>query len=131
MVRSRISENPFLLVAFPEYQREPNLWSLTAKQRLIDSMVRSSDIAPLYLYRHESGSIDCVDGRQRIGTVMSFLGINEEDPHDKFRFKILNEGYEDKPSHFKSLEGKTYEEICLLRDESAEKDESLMIQTLS
>ena len=114
----------FPSIDFPEYQREPNLWSLTAKQRLIDSMVRSFDIAPLYLYRHESGSIDCVDGRQRIGTIMSFLGINEGDPHDKFSFKILNEIYEDEPSHFEPLEGKTYEEICRLRDESAEKDES-------
>ena len=30
-------------IAFPEYQREPNLWSRIEKQRLIDSMVRQFD----------------------------------------------------------------------------------------
>ena len=38
----------FSQIDFPEYQREPNLWSLTEKQRLIDSMVRRFDIASLY-----------------------------------------------------------------------------------
>ena len=64
----------FPRVDFPEYQREPNLWSLIEKQRLIDSMIRRFDIASLYFYRHGDGAIDCVDGRQRIGAIMSFLG---------------------------------------------------------
>ena len=111
-------------IDFPEYQREPNLWSLTEKQRLIDSMVRSFDIAPLYLYRDASGAIDCVDGRQRIGTIMAFLGANQDDTHDKFSFKMLNEIYEDGSTLFKPLEGKTYEEICRLRDETEREEES-------
>ena len=111
-------------IDFPEYQREPNLWSLTEKQRLIDSMLRSFDIAPLYLYKHNSGSIDCVDGRQRIGTMMSFLGANGEDPHDKFDFKILNEIYEENPPFFGPLDGKTYAEISRLRDETEEEEDS-------
>lgn len=111
-------------IDFPEYQREPNLWSLTEKQRLIDSMVRRFDIAPLYLYRDTPGSIDCVDGRQRIGTIMSFLGDNRDDSHDKFSFKILNEIYEDESPLFKPLDGKTYEEICLLRDQTATEGQS-------
>ena len=111
-------------IDFPEYQREPNLWSLTEKQRLIDSMVRRFDIASLYLYRDTLGSIDCVDGRQRIGTIMSFLGANQDDSHDKFSFRILNEIYEEESPFFKPLDGKTYEEICLLRDETAAKEES-------
>ena len=61
-------------IAFPEYQREPNLWTLAAKQRLIDSMIRRFDIAPLYFYKDTNDSIGCVDGRQRIGAIMSFLG---------------------------------------------------------
>lgn len=111
-------------IDFPEYQREPNLWSLTEKQRLIDSILRSFDIAPLYLYKHQSGSIDCVDGRQRIGTMMSFLGANEDDPHDKFSFRILNEIYEEDPPLFEPLDGKTYEEICRLRDEAEQEEDS-------
>ena len=111
-------------IDFPEYQREPNLWSLTEKQRLVDSMLRSFDIASLYLYRHESGSIDCVDGRQRIGTILSFLGANEDDPNDKFSFKILNEIYEDEPSFYKTLDGKTYDEICRLKGKTADNDDA-------
>ena len=98
-------------IDFPEYQREPNLWSLTEKQRLIDSMVRRFDIAPLYLYEDELGSIDCVDGRQRIGTIMSFLGFNESDDDVNFRFRILNEIYGEESPCFESLDGKRYEEI--------------------
>ena len=102
----------FSQIDFPGYQREPNLWSLVEKQRLIDSMIRHFDIASLYFYRHEDDSIDCVDGRQRIGAIMSFLGENPTDADVNFQFRILNEIYEDSPSsEFKSLEGKTFSEI--------------------
>lgn len=97
-------------IEFPGYQREQNLWSLTEKQRLIDSIVRRFDIASLYLYQYEDGVIDCVDGRQRIGTIMAFLGQNPSDTYPKFRFKHWNEIYEDVPP-FQSLEGLTFEEI--------------------
>ena len=107
----------FPQIEFPEYQREPNLWSLVEKQRLIDSMIRRFDIASLYFYQHEDGSIDCVDGRQRIGAIMSFLGNNPADTDDNFRFKHLNEIYEDSPL-FESLEGKTFDEIKELNKES-------------
>ena len=100
----------FPQIDFPEYQREPNLWTLVEKQRLIDSMTRRFDIASLYLYRHEDGAIDCVDGRQRIGTVMSFVGDNEGDADTHFRYRHLNEVYEDEPV-YGSLEGLTFGEI--------------------
>ena len=108
----------FSQIEFPEYQREPNLWSLVEKQRLIDSMIRRFDIASLYFYQHEDGSIDCVDGRQRIGAIMSFLGDNPVDTDDNFRFKHLNEIYEDSPL-FESLEGKTFDEINNLNEDIA------------
>lgn len=85
----------FHAIDFPEYQREPNIWSLAAKQRLIDSMLRQFDIASLYLYMDEDGSIDCVDGRQRIGAIMSFLNENPGDPDNGFEFKLLNEIFSD------------------------------------
>ena len=104
----------FSQIDFPEYQREPNLWSLVEKQRLIDSMIRHFDIASLYFYRHEDDSIDCVDGRQRIGAIMSFLGENPTDPDAKFQLKHLNEIYEEEEPSFASLEGKTFSEISKL-----------------
>ncbi|MDE2744712.1 MAG: DUF262 domain-containing protein [Chloroflexota bacterium] len=78
-------------INFPEYQREPNLWSRNEKQRLIDSMMRAFDIASIYLYTHDDDQIDCVDGRQRIGAIMSFLGVNAQDEDNGFPFRALNE----------------------------------------
>ena len=113
----------FSRIDFPEYQREPNLWPLVEKQRLIDSMVRRFDIASLYFYLHDSGSIDCVDGRQRIGAIMSFLGGNQTDVDANFRFRHLNEVYEDRPV-FEPLVGMTYSEIR----ELAEKQQKFIAQ---
>ena len=104
-------------IDFPEYQREPNLWSPTEKQRLIDSIIRHFDIASLYFYRHESGSFDCVDGRQRIGTIMSFLGSDQDDGSD-FRFRILNEIYDEQEPNFRALEGKSFADIDQLARQS-------------
>lgn len=97
-------------IDFPEYQREPNLWSLAAKQRLIDSMSRRFDIAPLYFYKDINGSIGCVDGRQRVGAIMSFLGKNDIDADAGFQFQHFNEIYSDEPP-FESLVGKPFSEI--------------------
>lgn len=105
------------LIEFPEYQREPNLWSLVEKQRLIDSISRQFDIASLYLYRHDDGSIDCVDGRQRIGAIMSFTGDNQDDEHVNFQFRRWNEIYTDQDDPFACLEGRTLEEIKELANE--------------
>ena len=106
-------------IEFPEYQREPNLWSRVEKQRLIDSMSRQFDIASLYFYEHANGSLDCVDGRQRIGAIMSFLGNNSYDPDDNnFPFKRLNEIYDDEGSSTQALEDKTFAEIVRTAEEA-------------
>ena len=119
----------FPQIDFPEYQREPNLWSLVEKQRLIDSIVRRFDIASLYLYQHEDGSIDCVDGRQRIGTIMAFLGENAIDTYPGFRFRHLNEIYDDTPP-FDSLDGKTFDEIKQLQVDSLDATAKRFVETL-
>ena len=98
-------------IHFPEYQREPNVWGHDAKQRLIDSMMRQFDIAPLYFYTNKNGIIDCVDGRQRIGAIMSFLGENENDPNNGFQFKILNELYKDEDNPFEDVDGLSFSRI--------------------
>ena len=85
----------FNSINFPEYQREPSLWSRAEKQRLIDSMIREFDIASLYLYQHDEESIDCVDGRQRIGAIMAFLGMSDGDPDNRFQLRVQNEIYDD------------------------------------
>ena len=120
-------------IDFPEYQREPNLWTVTEKQRLIDSIIRRFDIAPLYLYGHETDSFDCVDGRQRIGTIMSFLGLDQDDSAD-FRFRILNEIYDEEHPNFGSFDNKTFADIKQLAEQSddseTKKDAEHFVQSL-
>ena len=83
-------------IDFPEYQREPTVWNLEKKQRLIDSIFRGIDIASIYLFKKEENSYDCIDGRQRINAIMSNLGINKKDKDDNgFHVPLVNEIYED------------------------------------
>jgi hypothetical protein len=65
------------MIEFPEYQREPTVWDLDKKRKLIDSILRELDIASIYVYRREDGFYECIDGRQRINAIFSFLGLNE------------------------------------------------------
>ena len=113
----------FRLISFPDYQREPNLWSRIEKQRLIDSMVRQFDIASIYLYEHDESTIDCVDGRQRIGAIMAFLGANEADTDNGFQYRILNE-IEDEATataEFAAYDGSSFAQIQALPDPEAER----------
>jgi len=81
---------------FPEFQREATVWKLGKKQSLIDSILRDFDISSIYLHKKESGGYDCIDGRQRINAIWSFLGINGADEeHNGFNLKIENEIYND------------------------------------
>jgi hypothetical protein len=82
-------------IEFGEYQREPSVWDLSKKQRLIDSILRGYDIASIYLYEKTANQYECVDGRQRINAIRSFLGINFTDSgnplHNRFVFKSSDE----------------------------------------
>lgn len=98
-------------INFPEYQREPNIWSRGAKQRLIDSILRQFDIASLYFYSDSDDSLDCIDGRQRINAIMAFLGENTTDADNEFALRILNEIHEDTEHPFKELEGQTFKQL--------------------
>ena len=103
--------NKFVTIDFPEYQRESNIWSLADKRRLIDSILRRFDIASLYFYRNETELI-CIDGRQRINAIMSFLDANPEDPSNNgFRLRVSNEIEDDEGNWFKELDGFTWKEI--------------------
>jgi hypothetical protein len=88
------------LIEFPEYQREPTVWNLEKKQRLIDSILRDFDIASLYLFKKEDATYgyayDCIDGRQRINAILSYLEENKDDTEDNgFHLAMANEIYDD------------------------------------
>jgi hypothetical protein len=84
------------IIEFPEYQREPTVWNLQKKQRLIDSILRDFDIAPIYLFKKDDETYDCIDGRQRINAILSYLGENESDTADNmFHLRMTNEIFDD------------------------------------
>jgi len=95
-------------IEFPEFQREPTVWNLEKKQRLIDSILRDFDISSIYFFKKEKGGYDCIDGRQRINAIFSFLGINDADEDNKFNLKIENEIYDDK-GIFDKVDSKRFE----------------------
>ena len=100
-------------ISFPEYQREPSIWHRSAKQRLIDSIVREFDIASVYFYDNGDNTWDCVDGRQRIAAIMSFLDENDHDTEDAaFPYKVMNEIYDDEQAHpFARFSGWSFSDI--------------------
>ena len=84
-------------------------------------MMREFDIASLYLYEHDDNTIDCVDGRQRIGTIMAFLGDIDGDRDNKFTFRILNEIHDEEVTEgeFTALDGKSFADIEASSDPAA------------
>ncbi len=88
-----LQKKQFDNIEFPEFQREASVWDLGKKRKLIDSILRNFDIAGIYLYKREDGNYECIDGRQRINAILSFLGLNEvkdeetkERYHNNFKF---------------------------------------------
>ena len=59
-------------ISFPEYQREPNLWSQPRKSLLIDSILVDIDIPKLYFNKAEQG-YEVVDGQQRLWAIWDYL----------------------------------------------------------
>ena len=98
-------------IEFPEYQREPTVWSRNAKKRLIDSMARDFSISVIYIYIHRDGTMDCVDGRQRLGAIMSFLGHNDHDKDNRFSFSPMNEIFADDKRIYAKLDGLSWAKI--------------------
>lgn len=55
----------------PNYQRY-DVWTLTQKRQLIDSIIRGFDIPKIY-FREVDGSFEIVDGQQRLRAIFDFL----------------------------------------------------------
>jgi hypothetical protein len=120
-------EHKYSSIDFPEYQREPTVWSRAAKQRLVDSILRQFDIASLYFYKDQDGSLDCIDGRQRIGAIMSFLEENENDKEDNgFPLKSSNEVFEDDKAPFAKFDGLTFKKAKELADNGDKAGKELL-----
>jgi hypothetical protein len=116
----------FDAIEFPDYQREPNVWNLDQKQHLIDSLLRKFDIAALYMYERDDQVWECIDGRQRLNTIMSFMGANPQDGETNgFRARMDNEVGEHNEPAVRLANGKTYLDLINARTDDAEVDRLL------
>jgi len=127
-------------IEYPEFQREPTVWNLEKKQRLIDSILREFDISSIYFYKKNKEGYDCIDGRQRINAISSYLGLNGTDLEDNiFHLKMENEIYSDGnkfkgvDKRFENLEPKWKEKILnykmnivVIEDVEEEKELNLL-----
>jgi len=71
-------------------------------------MLRTFDISAVYLHDRSDGVRECIDGRQRLNAIMSFLGENPKDEHNGFAIRIQNEIGADDRNPYTRLDGKTY-----------------------
>jgi len=103
-------------IDFPEFQRDPNVWNLEKKQRLIDSIFRDFDIASIYFYfneqiksKRDKRVYDCIDGQQRINAIWSYVGINanNDSEDNNFHLTMKNEIYVD-DIRFKDINNKRF-----------------------
>lgn len=101
----------FLTIDFPEYQRESTVWDLDQKQKLIDSIHRRFDISAIFMYQNDDGTLDCIDGRQRINAIMAYLGQNPASENNGFQTAISNEVVEEVPGPLARLDGLRFESI--------------------
>jgi len=60
----------------PDFQRQ-EVWSLTKKKRLIDTILREWSIPPVHFVVTSDNRLEVLDGQQRLATVRDFL-------HDQF-----------------------------------------------
>ena len=80
------------LISFPEYQRQPNLWSKEKKAKLIDSILNDYDIPKLYFNKTSDGGYEVVDGQQRLWAIWDFINDDLEVAQGsrKLRFSQLS-----------------------------------------
>lgn len=71
----------------PSYQREGDVWSEPDKSYLIDTILKNFPMPPIFLHQHidnDTGKTiyDVIDGKQRLGAIISFLNNEIAIPED-------------------------------------------------
>jgi len=59
-------------IDMPDFQRE-EVWNITKKQLLIDSILKGWHLPKLYFRKVEENSFECVDGQQRLSAIVEFF----------------------------------------------------------
>lgn len=91
-------------IIFPDYQREPKLWSTKDKQLLVDSIINDIDIPKLYFHESDKNLYEVVDGQQRLWAIWEFLDseyVYKTDDKKGDR-KLLGKAFKDFPNAVKT-----------------------------
>lgn len=59
-------------IEMPEYQRE-KVWTIEKKRLLIDTILRGWSLPKFYFEKVGDGNFECVDGQQRLATIIEFF----------------------------------------------------------
>jgi hypothetical protein len=71
----------------PKFQRILR-WSPEQKTKLIESVLLRIPVPPIFVAQDSKGEWDVVDGVQRLGTILEFLGILK-DPNGRLREPLV------------------------------------------
>ena len=98
------------LVVHPEFQRFLR-WDDQQKTDLIESILLGIPIPPIFVAQRTDGVWDVIDGLQRLGTILQFVGVKKDEAGNKLDPLILR-----KTKSLPSLEGKIWENPELISD---------------
>jgi len=90
-------------ISFPDFQREPNVWTEQDKQLLIDSILQDIDIPKLYFNVVEGKEYEVIDGQQRLWAIWEFIDNGytyKTDSKDERLKKLEGKKFKDLPSDF-------------------------------
>lgn len=96
----------------PMYQRIFR-WDITQQSALIESILLSIPIPPIYVYQNNDGTWSVIDGQQRLSTIFKFMGILKKDiecDDDIIKEEINKRQSLSKTKFLPSLEGKYWED---------------------
>lgn len=102
-VITRLEHNEINL--FTEFQRLPNLWDVTKKSQLIESVLLNLPIPSFYFDGKDDDTWQVVDGLQRISTIKHFIFGNKQENGEIEKLALTGLEF------LRQFEGKTYDEL--------------------
>ena len=93
-------------IEMPDFQRE-EVWPDYKKRLLIDSILKGWHLPKFYFSKSEDGSLECVDGQQRLSAIFSFFADNltlAEDTANRMGAKVYTKLDDDASDAFDDFE---------------------------
>ena len=78
----------------PDFQRSADLWSVTQKSRLIESILLGIPLPSFYFNEDELGNYEVIDGLQRLCALKDFIPTAKERLENKINSKLKLQGLE-------------------------------------